>query len=231
MQHAWDTVTRIDTSGMTLDAFQAHVTPCIHSTAIKSFHDSGRIPYGSGVEQLASSMEDIKFCSISHPITVLQCSANHLLLSCDFGVGDPCKEFTRAVIRTDRNRHYCCTHCPPGKALSCEDHIQPLAAWLDAHADSDVCDEVFEDFSVKATSKPQHDHPMDEAIDASSFRCVSNRRISIDFFNERMRLRSLCGEEIVFSSEKFTHYDSHEVLITSHYLFRWGHPFAVYFLP
>lgn len=194
MQHAWETFTRVDTSGSTFDDFQKRLNPCIHSLAIQHFHDNGCIPYGSSVEQPATCLEEVNFSSTSQPITILQSSANHLLLSCDFGAGEPWQEFTRAVIRTDRNRHFSCTHCPPGKSLSCETHIQPLADWLDAHSISDSCDEVFEDFTVKA-SKPQNlGLPPDENIDGATFHCVSSQRISIDFYNERMKLRGLCGE-------------------------------------
>ena len=197
MQHAWDTFSRVDTSGSDFDEFQARLHPCIHSLAIKHFHENGRIPYGSSVEQPATFLEEVKFCSTSQPITILQSSANHLLLSCDFGLGAPFQEMTRVVIRTDRNRHYCCTRCPPGKSLSCEDHVQPLADWLEAHSELDGCYEVFEDFSVKA-SKPQHDHPVDESIDAASFHCVSHRPIPMDFFNDKMKCRGLCGKDSHF---------------------------------
>ena len=183
------------TSGSTFDDFQARLSPCIHSLAILHFHDNGRIPYGSSVGQPATFLDEVKFCSTSQPITILQSSANHLLLSCDFGPGETCQDFTRAVIRTDRNRHFCCTRCPPGKSLSCESHVQPFADWLESHSESDGCNEVFEDFSVKA-SKSQQDHPPDESIDASSFRCISYRPISVDFFNERMQLRGLCGKDV-----------------------------------
>jgi hypothetical protein len=197
MQHAWETLPPVDTSGVAFNEFQARLQPCLHSVTIQALHDSGRIPYGSCLDEPASSILDVNFSSLSHPFTILQSSARHLLLSCDFGSGEPCDGggFTRVVVETDRNRHFRCTSCPPGQALCCEAHIGPLTDWLEEHSDLDYVGEMFEGFSTKE-SKAQHSHPSDE-VGPEKLRCVSNHHIAMDFKNGVTMKRSLCGESCI----------------------------------
>jgi len=179
MQHAWEVLPGVDTSTVSFSDFQQRLSPCVHATAIRALHDCGKIPYGSSPEQASSRLRDVTFDCASQPITVLQSSPQHLLLSCDFG-GDPCEAMTRAVIRTDRNWHYACCLCSD---QNCAAHVLPLGSWIASLSESGSSGELFESFSLKAHAT-QQGHPVDDGTGASpSYRCVSSCRIPLDFHN------------------------------------------------
>jgi hypothetical protein len=230
MEHQWDTMHGSDTSRSSFDDFCAQLNPCKHAQAIRYFHDIGCIPYGS--MEPSCFMGEVNFSSIGQPITILQSSNAQLLLSCDFGYGEPFKERTRAVIRTDRNRHYNCTHCPPGQAYSCAPHIQKLDSWFTTHAESEEsCGEVFDGFSIRDPTKSRPAQPCDESDDASCH-SISYRRIPFDFSNERTKNRAISGEDGLIHYYSFypsqNPFTSSSVLI---FLSRGRHPSIMLLLP
>ena len=195
MQHAWDVLPAITTTSMSASDFQSRAEPCHHAAAIKHLHDCGHIPFASLMDEAPSSMRAVSFNSSGCPITVLDRSAKQLVLSCDFGDGQPWDAFTRTVIRTDRNQHYLCCRCPPGQASSCSAHIGGLRSWFERHEESCIGDgEVFDGFSFKDQKCHQHMSAEEDSGDAH-VSCRSKCRIPMTFPDDHHFFRrTTCSE-------------------------------------
>jgi hypothetical protein len=145
MQHTWETLGSMDTSQMFSDDDQWRQLPfCQHSVAVQQLHETESLAYAAIAEEGACSrIGDLEFCCHTQPIAIIRSSPpgarrHKLLLSCDFGDGKPF-ESSRGIIRTEGGHFQCCT-CPAACRYSCDEHIKPLAAWLEGNESvGDVC--------------------------------------------------------------------------------------------
>ena len=111
MDCAWNLLDHMDTSAMSSVDTLAKLDFCIHSTAIRALHDTGFIPYSSmASREVCSRLTDFDFSCDKQPVCLIQSSPS-LLLSCDFGNGQPCEGRSRVFIRTNQQRRYVCGSC------------------------------------------------------------------------------------------------------------------------
>lgn len=188
MASAWDVLTGMDTTGYTAKELVDTIKPCQHSQALQHLHANGHIPNGSCLGQPPSMLDDISFASHSAPVTVLR-EAPSLLLSCDFGSGQPCQGDKRGMITAESGFFKCLT-CDRPTAYDCKDHLQPLMKWIPRHAET--CGDVFEGITFKSAGRLNVNQQKDSetAEDDAAPSCVSWRPISLNYFNEAMANRA-----------------------------------------
>ena len=193
MTNAWELLSGMETSAMSVASCCQSLKFCCHSKAINALHQTGVIPYASTLPgaQRCSRLDKVEFCCSKQPVCVVR-STPSLILSTDFGNGSPCDGMTRALIRADKKKQYVCSSCSGPAAYTCSDHIEPFKNWLDAHdTNNALAGEVFEPYSFKAD---QRGSPGTEDGYDGSFQSISSRPISLDTCNEAMRQRAFCGE-------------------------------------
>ena len=153
MDCAWNLLDHMDTSAMSSVDTLAKLDFCIHSTAIRALHDTGFIPYSSmASREVCSRLTDFDFSCDKQPVCLIQSSPS-LLLSCDFGNGQPCEGRSRVFIRTNQQRRYVCGSCCGTAASNCKLHLGPFSSWLAAVTDEGLGD-VFESYTFKSSNQP-----------------------------------------------------------------------------
>jgi hypothetical protein len=191
MESTWDILGHMDTSAMSAAETLSKLHYCRHSLAIKSLHESCNLPYRSleGRDPV-HRLRDFDFSCESQPVCLLQSSPS-LMISCDFGNGQPCEGRSRVYVRTDTHRRYVCGCCSGAAASNCKTHLDPLASWIEAEAE-DADPGVFESYTFKFLNHHRTDSMSEDDFIPS--KSISSSRIRLDTFCKAMENRVKCGE-------------------------------------
>ena len=187
MEPTWDILHHMDTSAMSAAEIKQKLHFCPHSAAIQSLHGSYLTFPSMADRGPVHQLTDFDFSCEAQPVCLLQSSPS-VLISCDFGNGQPCEARTRVFIRTNQQRRYVCGFCPGATASTCKAHLGPLSSWIDSIEEEDAG--VFEAYTFKFSQTSSMNEEEDTPPPLKS---VSSSLIRLDVFNKAMENRAKCG--------------------------------------
>ena len=181
MARAREIMSGMETSTITASDCRATLQSlsCQHSLAVEWLHKAGNIPYNSSLGHTCSMLDDIPFLCKSSPVTVLRTSPS-LLMSCDFSTGG-LGGVKRGIITADASGCLRCLTCPHSYAHNCQEHLKPLAGWLESEGG-----DVFDGLYLRSGRYPLRP-PMEQDDVPKS---ISHRSIPLDFCNDIMIQRA-----------------------------------------
>lgn len=190
MEPTWETLHHMDTSAMSVTETKNKLHFCPHSAAIQSLHGS-YLPFSSMADRdPVHQLSDFDFSCEKQPVCLLQ-SSSSVLISCDFGNGQPCEGITRVFIRTNQQRRYVCGSCPGATAATCKAHLEPLSSWINSREDDSEDAGVFEAYTFKFSQTSSMGG--EEEDTPPPLKSVSSSPIRLDVFNKAMENRAKCG--------------------------------------
>jgi hypothetical protein len=126
IQSTWDIMHHMDTSAMSAVEITEKLHFCHHSMAIQLLHGSHLTFASTAGRDPVHRLSDFDFSCEAQKVCLIQSSPS-IMISCDFGNGQPCEARTRVFIRTNQQRRYVCGSCPGATASTCKAHLGPLS--------------------------------------------------------------------------------------------------------